>query len=72
MDHTQFIPSDPHYDAKSMQKNPEWFMVDLKFVRLLKRFISLSELKALCRDKYKLPSDILEELTLFTSPKLKT
>jgi predicted RNA-binding protein with PUA-like domain len=44
-DHTAFDPDDPHYDAKSDPDNPRWFMVDVKYVRKLKRTIALTELK---------------------------
>ncbi len=45
-DHTAFDPDDPHYDPKSDPQKPTWFMVDVKFVRTLRRNISLKELKA--------------------------
>ena len=45
-DHTAFDPDDPHYDPKSDPDDPRWLMVDVKFVRKLKRNISLAELKA--------------------------
>jgi len=39
-------PSHPYYDEKSAQKDePTWFMVDVKFVRRLKRLIPLKELQ---------------------------
>lgn len=44
-DPTAFDPKDKHFDPKSDQGNPRWFLVDVKFVRKLKRTISLSELK---------------------------
>lgn len=44
-DPTAFDPKDTHFDPKSDQENPRWFLVDVKFVRKLKRTISLSELK---------------------------
>ncbi len=44
-DHTAFDPDDPHYDPKSDPENPRWLMVDVKYVRKLKRTISLAELK---------------------------
>lgn len=44
-DLTAFDPKDKHFDPKSDQGNPRWFLVDVKFVRKLKRTISLSELK---------------------------
>ena len=44
-DHTAFDPEDPHYDPKSDPENPRWLMVDVKYVRKLKRTIPLSELK---------------------------
>lgn len=45
-DHTQFDPEDGHYDPKSDPDNPRWLMVDVKFVRRLKRTITLKELKS--------------------------
>jgi predicted RNA-binding protein with PUA-like domain len=44
-DHTAFDPKDPHYDPKSDPAKPIWMMVDVKFVRKLKRILSLEELK---------------------------
>ena len=45
-DPTAFDPEDKHYDPKSDPDNPRWFLVDVKFVRKLKRVIPLTELKA--------------------------
>ena len=44
-DPTAFDPKDKHFDAKSDPDNPRWVLVDVKYVRKLKRTISLSELK---------------------------
>jgi len=44
-DFTAFDPDDKHFDPKSAPDNPRWFMVDVKFVRKLKRTITLKELK---------------------------
>lgn len=44
-DETAFDPQDKHYDPKSDPDNPRWFHVDVKFVRKLRRVISLSELR---------------------------
>ena len=44
-DHTAFDPEDKHFDPKSDPDEPRWFMVDVKYVRKLKRTISLAELK---------------------------
>jgi predicted RNA-binding protein with PUA-like domain len=39
-------PSHPYYDEKTATKDePTWFMVDVKFVRTLKRLIPLKELQ---------------------------
>jgi predicted RNA-binding protein with PUA-like domain len=46
-DHTAFDPEQKYYDPKSDPDNPRWFMVDVKYVRHLKRNISLRELKGL-------------------------
>ncbi len=44
-DFTAFDPDDKHFDPKSDPEKPRWFMVDIKFVRKLKRTITLKELK---------------------------
>lgn len=44
-DHTAFDPDDPHFDPKSDPDDPRWMMVDVQYVRKLKRTIPLSELK---------------------------
>ncbi|MBI9111901.1 EVE domain-containing protein [Maridesulfovibrio ferrireducens] len=31
-DHTAWNIDDPHFDPKSSEENPRWFMVDIKFV----------------------------------------
>jgi len=39
-------PSHPYYDEKTAKKEePTWYMVDVKFVRKLKRLIPLRELQ---------------------------
>ncbi len=50
-DPTAFDPADRHYDPKSDPDNPRWFLVDVKFVRKLKRTIALSELRAFAETK---------------------
>jgi predicted RNA-binding protein with PUA-like domain len=44
-DFTAFDPESNYYDPKSDPDNPRWVMVDVKFVRKLKRTITLAELK---------------------------
>jgi len=44
-DHTAFDPNEKYYDPKSDPDNPRWYMVDVQYVRKLKRNIPLSELK---------------------------
>ena len=44
-DQTAFDPKDKHYDPKSDPDKPRWFHVDVKFVRKLRRVVSLSELR---------------------------
>ncbi|MBI3188627.1 MAG: EVE domain-containing protein [Gammaproteobacteria bacterium] len=44
-DFTAQNPDSKYYDPKSNSENPRWFMVDVKFVRKLKRVITLDELK---------------------------
>ncbi len=45
VDHTAFDPDQKYYDPKSDPDKPRWYMVDVKFVRDLKRNIPLAELK---------------------------
>ncbi|MCG6861787.1 MAG: EVE domain-containing protein [Chromatiaceae bacterium] len=44
-DHTAFDPAQRYYDPKSDPESPRWFMVDVRYVRHLKRCISLAELR---------------------------
>ncbi|CAH1241256.1 THYN1 [Branchiostoma lanceolatum] len=68
-DHTQFDSKDIHFDSSSKKDNPKWFMVDVKFVRMMKRFIPLSELKAL-HLKHKSRGGALQNMFLLTRPRL--
>ena len=45
-DHTAFDPREKYFDAKSDPDNPRWILVDVAFVKKLKRTITLSEIKA--------------------------
>ena len=44
-DPTAFDPEDRHYDPKSDPDEPRWFLVDVRFVRKLRRTITLTELR---------------------------
>ena len=44
-DPTAFDPEHKHFDSKSSEADPRWYMVDVQFVRKLRRSIALSELK---------------------------
>ena len=44
-DNTAFDPDDPHYDPKSNRDSPTWFMVDVRALKPLPRFITLEELR---------------------------
>jgi predicted RNA-binding protein with PUA-like domain len=46
-DPTQFDPESPYFDPKSSADDPRWMLVDLAFVRKLKRVITLTEIKEL-------------------------
>lgn len=50
-DHTAFDPKDHHYDPKSKQDSPTWYMVDIKFVEKFEHIVTLDELKA-AADKF--------------------
>ena len=45
-DPVQFDPESNYFDPKSSTENPRWILVDVEFVRKLKRPITLAELKA--------------------------
>ena len=45
-DPTQFDPESRYHDPKSDRDDPRWCLVDIEFVRKLKRTITLAELKA--------------------------
>ncbi|HSG90630.1 MAG TPA: EVE domain-containing protein [Pseudomonadales bacterium] len=45
-DPTAFDPESNYFDPKSDPDAPRWLLVDVKFVRKLKRTITLAELKA--------------------------
>lgn len=44
-DDSAFNPEAKYFDPKSDPQNPRWYRVDVKFMRKLKRTISLSELR---------------------------
>ncbi|XP_062817419.1 thymocyte nuclear protein 1 isoform X1 [Anolis carolinensis] len=68
-DHTQFDKKDPHYDASSTKEKPKWFMVDVQFVRMTKRFIPLAELKVQ-HQAHKTSGGPLKAMSLFTRQRL--
>lgn len=53
-DHTAFNPEEQYFDPKSDPDNPRWYMVDVKYVRTLKRVITLTELKE-CSELHDMP-----------------
>lgn len=68
-DDTQFDNKSIHYDPKSSEANPRWFMVDVKYERMMERFISLSELKKL-HFEHKNSGGPLKSIALFTRARL--
>ena len=44
-DHTAWTPGHVHEDPKITPAQPLWYMVDIRYVRHLRRTISLTELK---------------------------
>lgn len=44
-DHTAFVPLSPYYDPKSLQGNPRWFMVDVRWKEDFRRTVSLREMR---------------------------
>lgn len=45
-DPTQFDKKSKYYFPKSTKEKPYWWLVDVKFIRKLKNFVSLHDLKA--------------------------
>ncbi|WP_426661506.1 EVE domain-containing protein [Rhodanobacter aciditrophus] len=45
-DPSQFDPKSKYFDPGSTRDNPRWMLVDVKFVKKLKRTITLKELQA--------------------------
>ncbi len=45
-DFSAWDPKNDHYDPKSTEKKPQWFMVDVRFVQKFKNFVSLEALKS--------------------------
>ncbi len=45
-DPSQFDPKSNYFDAASSRDNPRWMLVDVKFVKKLKRTIPLKELQS--------------------------
>ena len=45
-DPSQFDPKSKYFDAASSRDNPRWMLVDVKFVKKLKRTVTLKELQA--------------------------
>ncbi|XP_070256164.1 thymocyte nuclear protein 1 isoform X1 [Myotis yumanensis] len=68
-DHTQFEKSNPHYDPSSKKDNPKWSMVDVQFVRMMKRFIPLAELRT-HHQAHKATGGPLQHMALFTLQRL--
>ncbi len=44
-DFSAFDPSDKHFDPKSKEEKPTWFMVDIKFVKKFKNIVPLQAMK---------------------------
>ncbi|XP_054988070.1 thymocyte nuclear protein 1 isoform X2 [Sorex araneus] len=68
-DHTQFEKSSPHYDPSSRDDDPKWSMVDVQFVRMMRRFIPLAELKT-HHQAHKATGGPLRNMALFTRQRL--
>ncbi len=45
-DHTALDPKEQHFDSKSTEENPIWYMVDLAFVKRFSSILPLQMLKA--------------------------
>ncbi len=65
-DFTAWDEEDPHFDPKSKEENPTWYMVDVKPVFELKRQVTLKELKELKSQRV----EELEEMMLLRQGRL--
>ena len=45
-DHTQFDPDNKHFDPKTDETNPTWFMVDIKLKKEFKDPVTLNQIKS--------------------------
>ena len=45
-DHTALDPNHAGFDPKSTAEAPKWFMVDVQFIRDMRRPVTLKELRA--------------------------
>jgi predicted RNA-binding protein with PUA-like domain len=61
IDHFAFDKLSPYYDPKSKIENPVWYMVDVKFTSIFKKFIPLKEIKS---------NPILKEMVLVKNSRL--
>ncbi|CAG08904.1 unnamed protein product, partial [Tetraodon nigroviridis] len=69
VDHTQFDKKDVHFDGSSKPDNPKWSMVDVQYLRMMKRFIPLSELKRY-HLQHRAEGGPLKDMALFTKARL--
>ncbi|MEJ2537211.1 MAG: EVE domain-containing protein [Calditrichia bacterium] len=60
-DHTQFDPSNDHFDPKSTKEEPRWFMVDIQYLADFNPPITRNELKEIPR---------LQDMVLFKNSRL--
>jgi len=44
-DHTQFDPDNKHFDPTALQKEPRWYMVDIRLSEIFKHLVILKEIK---------------------------
>lgn len=45
-DHTSWDPASDYFDAASTPQKPRWDMVDVRYVRTFKRFLSLDDIRS--------------------------
>ncbi len=46
-DHTALDPASQYFDPKSTRENPRWSMVDVKWKKAFRKFVSLSDIRAM-------------------------
>ena len=69
-DPTAWDPDSPYFDAHSKESKPKWYCVDVRFIKVLPRFLTLAELN-MKADELPLHNEMISQprLCIFPAPK---